>query len=1279
MDFSGFKDIVKDLTQSADQRAVSRALKFYSKGELDRAVATLEEAKEKSPESTAIHFDLARYLILAHRGHDAAEALRIVLRREPRSYPRVNEMIEELRASRAHVGPLYDAIAEHFIRQEQLPQALEALERMSPEELRTFLPRHKAKWESVRRSAPDAKMAKPSLQSAYYLALACEVLRDYEQAGGMYRTVAANNAEELPRVLKRLEALLAKDYHNAALRVAVGELFLAAGRVDDGVQQLSLAIETEPRAVSRVRGRIEAFLQEKGEHPAVRWLLVTALVAARETEPALAAIRPLVEAGERLDDCVPLLERLAAADQSGRARALLATASLRRGHAQAALETLLHVAEEKGLPAIRGELEAIAAAAPGFARPWHLLTDVHMAEGSAAAAVECMRKAMTLAPGEESLLAPKLGKLLEADPRSPDAHLLLADLQARAGGKERAIVLLRHLIRVAPPSAAPALERFAPLLKDEPAAFRARVGAAEACLELRRHLEALQHLTAAAEASPEGTAEFLHAFGVLAEAAPDLHARIVEALRALLPKTPLPQAVQFAIGEAAFAGGDLVAAAAAFREALQGAPDRAEEVRQALERFDRDNPAAAEARYLLASLYLERRDHTAALRELRRTGSTNAGLLKQLLARYEEMVAGAPDDLEARVAFVEVLMLAGQADRVLELGPGLLKVRDDATTARVSLALGDALAHRQDADAAVKRYFAAYGRDRALSQEVVKRLKDLVTAEGTHALASLALGKVLAGEGRIGEATESLRAACGADPKLQETVTTELQKLMAAAPADPQPGLAMLSLLLAAHDVKRAIQTIARLLDAHTDLASVLAPHLEQILKASPKEPFATYELGRALQHLKLLPRAAALYLAAFRLDEGLAPLILRRLQECNDAAPAIVDPYLAACAIHAARGKFQAAAEKIQQALLKAPGESERLLPRLEEICRQHPGNPQMQMVLAQSSLRAGRYDRALPAFAEAARRDPTLLDAAFEGYEVIVKAAPGNSRAYLERARVHAQRMRAELALSDLDRACRLDPSLVPEVLEEVQAIRERFPEGVAGVVLLADLLAATGRDADAVRLLREEKERGWAGVDRLAILVRLWRFASARQEDEEARACLEEASRLAPDPNQFLQRVHESLLTSLRGTAARVPGDGDGTARRSDLELVLRALIDLGELGRAASLLEKHGDLLDRSQAARLRGETFLRRGEYPRALEHLKELGASRALAFGAARAGDHALAARTLETLLQAEGDRPDLRRALERAYRELVVADLEGSRVRLMGETRLDFTEGTAA
>jgi tetratricopeptide (TPR) repeat protein len=1281
MDFNGLKEIVKDLTQGAEQRALSRALKSFSKGQIDKAIEILVEARQASPENPDILFDLCRYQVLANRGGEASEALRAVLRRHPRTYPRATEMIEELRAKHANVSPLFDAIAEHFIRQDDLKNALDALERLRPEELRVFLPRHQGKWDALRKSAPDAKLAKTSLQSAYYLALCHEALREYDPAATIYRLVAKNNPEELPRVLDRLEALLARDYQNAALRCAVGDLHLRSGREEDAVQQFTLLLETDPRGGRPVAERVQEYLREKGEKPELRWVLVTALLAAGDEPSAIEAMRPLVDEAALLNQVVPALEGLVASekDKEGQARLLLASALARRGQPQAAVEILVALAEAKGLPAIRGPLEAIVASGPGNARVFHLLADVELAEGRADAAVECLRKARDLAPQEESLLVPRLVRILESHGASPGAHLLLAEVLDKNGERDRALVILRHLVREAPASSGEALERFATILKEDAQSPRARIGAAEACLELKLFPECLAHLREVAAARPDLAAEYLRLLAALAEAASDQAAGVADVLRGLESNATLPQGVRFALGEALFFAGQLAPAGAIFRDLLQAAPERTEEIKGALQRFDRDSPEAAEACVLLATLCLDRRDYKGALAELARCGQAGAPFLDRAVVKYEQILASTPDDIDARLGFLEALVLTRRFDRVLSTGSETLKLRDDETTARVYLAMGDALRHKGDSGAAVKRYFAGYGRNRSLGAGVIERLRGLIAEEGTHPLSSLALGKVLSSEGRPAEAVEALGAARAADPKLSDAVLSELERLREAFPAEPQSGLAMLLILAESGDNKKAVQVIASLLDTRPDLASVLTGHLDRLLKADPQQAFAAFQMGRALQHLKLLPRSAAAYMQAFRLDPTLAPLLLKGLHEMMSTSPSCLDPYLAACAIHAARGKFPAAASMIERALEQVPDEAERLLPRLEEIGRQNKGSAPITLLLADACMRAGRHERALAAYGEAARRDPGLADRALAGIEAILKAAPNLGEAYLWRARFLTQRLQVDRAVGDLQQAARLKPELGPQVIEAAEALRSRAPESHAIALLLADHYAATSRESDAARVLDEQLQKGGGRTERLAVLVRLWRLAMARGDDDAARHHLGEASRLAADRNQFLLKVHETQVAVLRASAGRLRGHVESGSRRgADVQSMLRMLVDLGEVGEAAAILDRHAAQIDAQEVQRLRADLALRKGDYARAAEHLAPLGASRTLAFAAERAGDHALAARTLEALVR-ENPEPGLEVALNRVYRDLVGADLMGGRRRLMGETSLTTGEGAGS
>jgi len=1287
-DFSG---IVRNLTQSAEERAVARALQLHAKGQTDKGIAVLKEAQTRSPEDPGVLMELGRLQTAAQRPLEGVEAFRSILRRDPQALPRVAEAIEELRARHAPVGPLYDAIAEHHVRQDAGGQALAILDRMRPEDLKALLPRYLAKWEQARRSAPDARLTRTVLLPATHLALMYEALKDHARAIAVYRDVLRTNADEAGRILPRLEALAARDYQNADLRLEIGGILLDAGRAAEAAKHFALALEVSPRAARPVAERIALRLAGSGDDEELRWTMARALLAADDTPGALEALQPLVAAGSRLDEIISLLHPLAALEKSGAARRLLALAFTRRGLPHQALAPLLQAAEEEGLHAIEQPLLALVQAHPDLARAWHLLADIHLDAGRTGEALAAIRRSQALAPQETAVLVPRLTRLLAKDGRSAEAHLMLADLLAGAGEAARAVVVLRHLVREAPAEAPAAMERLARLVST-PAGPRALLGIAEAALAAGRHTECLDHLEELAGGHPDLTAEFLHALSVIAAQAPALAARVVGLLETLEPRSPLPVAVHFARGEAQFHAGLLPAAAASLREALQSAPERVAEVRAALERFDRADPRAAEARYLLATIYVDMRDHEAARTELNRPGPTNAALLARVVTRYESLVAETPDDMPARAALMHALLLARQLDRALEVGRETLKRKDDESTASISLAMADALAEKGDTDGAVRRYFAASKRDRRLAGEVIARLRRLIEVEGKHPFGCLALAKLQAQEGHAAEAIESLKAARAGDTALHDSVVLEMEAVARSFPADPLPGLALISLLQETGQHQKAVQVIAVHLDAHPSSAQRLAAHLDGILEAQPGHPLAHYELGRALQALGANARAAERLASSARLDPTIAPLALRRLQEILIADPACTPAWLACSEVLAGRGQVLQAAERLAEAIARTPTDAIGLLDRLEDLHRRHPALAPMTLLFAEACARAGQHERAARAYGEAAAGDLALGEEALLGLDALVESNPRMAEAWLVRARIRLKLAHNAPALADFTEAARLSPRLVPEVLRDIHGLAGQRPDWPECALVLADLLMAAERPAEAEDLLSRRLPGAGARAVRLPMLLRLARCAATRGDADAARARLAEAAGLTTDRNEFLGQAHALHTDLLRrradrlraaleeeARAGRKSGAGDGAARAADLAAAVRACLELGTHAEADALITSHGDrCLDVAARRTLRGEVALRRGDYLRAAEQLRAAGPTPLLAFGALRAGDIPLAITTLEALVARDAD-PRARAALERAYRDIVAADLLGGSRRLQAETSLTFGEGAAA
>ena len=276
-----------------------------------------------------------------------------------------------------------------------------------------------AKWDAVRKNAPNAKLTKTSLHSVYYVALSLERVGDYGKAAQAYRSLIEKNPEETGKICARFEAILARDYQNLTLRLALVDLLLQAGKLDEALAQMEQAMEGDSAsAAPEIASRLEPCLERHPGKPEPLWLLARARRAEGKYPEMLTALSPLTSLGSHRDRIIHLLEELTPKmEEHPTLRLALADAYMAAGKPVLAVEAVLLASERLGDEKTAVALDKVAVAFPDHARTFLLLGELDFKAGRTAKGVERYERVLALSPEDGPILVPKLLSLV--DPRSP--------------------------------------------------------------------------------------------------------------------------------------------------------------------------------------------------------------------------------------------------------------------------------------------------------------------------------------------------------------------------------------------------------------------------------------------------------------------------------------------------------------------------------------------------------------------------------------------------------------------------------------------------------------------------------------------------------------------------------------------------------------------------------------------------------------------------------------------------------------------------------------------
>ncbi len=1231
--------LLDKLMQGPERRFSVRASRLLSKGKGDQAADVLRAGLDKVPESIDLHVALIRLLLLGEHYPEGLEEVDHLLASKPAGQEEVRRLVEMCHLRGLPTAGLHHALTQHHIRQGEFLEAVAHLERIDRQ------PRADYRRQSARRfldKCDDPSRTRAAVEAGLYEALAREVVGEDGAALEMYSDVLRLDPDQFPRLQPRLEGLAQRNAAEGALRMALVTLYLAHADETIAARCAMEFLELHPDAAASLAARLterHARDPEEGE-------IVVGLARARWTEgqvhEALELLAPLAGHGRQLDDLEPLLSRWRL-DRPDLPRSAILLADVlghqgRGGQALHALSEVLHCAPRQHL---EGPLRRLLQRYPDESQGYLQLAWLHQRDGEAEECMLALEQYLQRAPEQRAEAIPVLWALLGAQPNHSAAHLMLIKCLLQDGRLDSAAILLRHLIQKQPENADLLHESLEGLALSNPGHSGVRLAVAEAWMVCEKPRQALAHLQAAL-ADPARAAEVAHRLSVILERWPDEAAQLEPLLHRLQDRLTDPAALLYLQAQVHAARAQVKRAVEALGDCYAQAPQRAAApVRKLLEQLVAAHSGVSEPRMLLAQVLSESGEPQRAVSLVLEDPDPEPGMISLLLERLEAMAVRCRGDVMVHSSLARLLLFVGRAGPALEAAERAVSGGTGSVAGTDYLVHGDALQAMKRGSDAVHSWGRAVALQPALAQQAVSRLQLLYEADPDDPEVQLSLGRMLADSGAMGRGASLLVDLATRCPDRARRALVQAEALAKSHETDYQPALAAARILARIGELAPCAGWAARALQRGAPNAMV-DQFLGDLIEEHPGQPDLLR--CRALARARRQPEDSCRLLAeSAQAGSQQAERALEVLQRVSSLHPGLSMPGLVTCRIHLDLGNSQAALQALKAAMHNGQpcDEALELLARIQDTV---PGEPRVHIAMARFLLLRARGSEALASVHHAvdAGAGPESLDPLLQ--DLVAAEVPG---ALLERARIHLRRTHLSQALADLKRC--VEQGLQLHVLETLGDLLREHPDELQARRLQLRLLRESGDPEAVLECLNQALQAQPNDAIRLDWLLRR---AEVRLETGDVAAAsddLEQARLLAPDPDAFLEQVHQRRSRRLATQLA----DAVGAER-------VRLLLELGRWDEAAQQLA--AERRDQPELRALRASLLLARGDAAAGLRVLHPGPAHRRLVDAAQRCDRPEVALAGLDCLLE-ECEDAGLRDARGRLLQQIWQRDLDpGSR-----------------
>ncbi len=1250
---------------STPDKVIEKAHKLVDKGKIDKAVQCCETALSKDPRNVELLMALGELHCRIQDPQAASREYRKAFKADP---DRGREILKMLGNPPGGIdrSEFFELRLEAMIHMRDLNAALGVIGETGAETLSRVLERTRKRTEELRKLSSAGQNVLLMNELRYMAALIQEAQGAYGEAFTAYSTVLKAREEELIWILPRLERLLGKIPNEAVPFLYLGSL-LRGSKPERSAAYYDRALDLDSKSASTV---IQHF-EDAAEAPWELWVLGKAHLTAKAWEKGVACLQeihdPALEART-----VALLKRVNPALDGVEPVLMLLGDRLRdAGNFEEASKTygLLHGRIDGRQ--LRERFQRLVELDPENVSTARTFGEICLDEGDMAGSIAQMRKIVQTDPTQRPLFFDRTFPMLSDHFDDPELSLFLAELCLEDPDVERPVVLLRRFIRLTPDSPERALLLLKKLADDNVDHPTVRLATAEALIALGRDREALQSLRSAVAGEALLLREVLRHLSLLLRKRPGLGAEVVNFLEELERAGTREPGMDLVWAEAAMTSSDQQEAVSRLMRGVGDCPERNAAVAELLDEWEQAHPHEHTIVLARAELCFRTEQYDAVGETLEGHLREHPEAIGRLIPFYREMIRQRPEETSLQQGMVQAYYLSGTYDMVLEEGSKLEQTLQGPRLASTHHCMGDACKEMGRFTDAVKYYFQAFKEDGAMAGETAERLQKVLDMNPTLPKASLALGLVLSSCDRVAEGVECLLRLVRDVPKSSSTVMKYLKQISVNHPVAVEPILGMAELHVLAGTYETALDLLWKGIQRDSNQSAAILRLLDQISAKNPGMARTHLEMGKVYLKVGLCAKAAHHFLQAVEKDLTLSEQAIKFCHDIIAVDPGERKVYGTVTTIMLRLQRPAAAAQFLAGAAASHPEMRDTLLPQLEALEKAAPESAEVVKVLAWNYLEADRVDGAVTAMERAIALEPTMVAAGEELFNAVLGKHPEHPRARLQRGSCRLHKLDLSGAFEDVRTAVEANPDGSPGGLELLEALREQGLRGTEFLLFMGDLYAARMDYEPAIALYREALQGSHESAEKMELLIRLAEAHERLGQTDAVQQDLAAARELSSDQGLYYQKVTEFALKRIHREvqACQEAAAGDGPLPEAQLKRFISQLILLGRDTEAEEWVRRQTRFRDARSTREIWGHYYEQVGHYALAVQLQTPEDRDHQL-YLLEQAGYALPATVLLEDMLNDNPD-PLLHHRLNGACSVLMEESLLGQRRPLVGKTRL--------